>query len=175
MSLNFIQSYPVFILSYPRNFNFIHLSLPKINFVPFSSNCVGTPIVIPISSQLTPWVNWPLGWKVNWPPLCESTDPLPVGPRAKEEGKLAGGGEREEWGQLTIIGSTGGALGAGEQWGQLTNHLWGQMTQGVSWLVTVIPYSLWLWKHSGSVLSIWTDSTNTAFKSKPICQSYHKG
>ena len=30
MSLNFIQSLPEFILSYPPHFNFIHLSLPKI-------------------------------------------------------------------------------------------------------------------------------------------------
>ncbi len=44
MSLNFIQSWPEFILSYPQNFNFIHLSLPKLNFILLSRNCVGTPL-----------------------------------------------------------------------------------------------------------------------------------
>ncbi len=43
MSLNCIQSWPEFILSYPLYFNFIHLSLPKINFILLSRNCVGTP------------------------------------------------------------------------------------------------------------------------------------
>ncbi len=101
-----------------------------------------------ISSQLTPWVNWPHERLVNWPPPCESTDPSQVGLRPRGgsadshgESHHRRGNWREEgrgrrWGQLTIIGSTRGALGAGEQWGQLTFHQWGQMTQGVSWLVT---------------------------------------
>ena len=38
-----IQSWPEFFLSYPKNFNFIHLSLPKINFILLSRNCVGNP------------------------------------------------------------------------------------------------------------------------------------
>ncbi len=33
MSLNFIQSWPEFILSYPQYFNFIHLFPPKINLI----------------------------------------------------------------------------------------------------------------------------------------------
>ena len=45
MSLNFIRSKPGFILSYPRNFYFIHLSLPKINIIFLSRNCVGTPLL----------------------------------------------------------------------------------------------------------------------------------
>ncbi len=44
MSLNLIQSWPEFNLSYPQNFNFIHLSLQKINFILLSRNCVGTPL-----------------------------------------------------------------------------------------------------------------------------------
>ena len=43
MSLNFIQSWPEFNLSYPQNFNFIHLSLLKINFILLFRNCIGTP------------------------------------------------------------------------------------------------------------------------------------
>ncbi len=43
MSLNFIQPWPEFILSYPLNSNFIHLSLPRVNFIFLSRNCVGTP------------------------------------------------------------------------------------------------------------------------------------
>ena len=38
------QTKPQFILSYPQTFNFIHLSLPKINFILLCRNCIGTPL-----------------------------------------------------------------------------------------------------------------------------------